>query len=198
MGSMDLAQWYVRRGRINRQTYWLHYVLPLAGLTILATLADVSFGHPLFSVVTTSGGDVLQYDPGPVSTVLFVLTFVPSISSQATRLHDRGLPAWWLAIALVPVVGVLVLFLVCGFLAGEPRPNRYGPPPGQPVPDAGWPQDGQPLGDGLQASPGQPSGHGQSGPHGQPPAYGQPAAHESQSGYEPPRGPEDDPRWGQR
>lgn len=192
MGSMDLAQWYVRRGRIDRQTYWMHYALPLTGLAVLATVADVSFGYPLVSTVTTSGVSVLQYDPGPVTTAVFVLTFVPSISSQVTRLHDRGLSAWWLAVGLVPVVGVLVLFVLCGFLPGDPHPNRYGPPPGQPAPGAGWPpQDGRPFGGGPQHGPDQPPVDRQSAPSGPAPAHGQ------QPSYDPPRGPEDDPRWGQ-
>ena len=46
---MGFGEWYVRRGRINRTTWWLHYTLPIAGLGLLANIADASLGYPVFS-----------------------------------------------------------------------------------------------------------------------------------------------------
>ncbi|SDO34056.1 DUF805 domain-containing protein [Geodermatophilus sp. DSM 45219] len=127
---MGFGEWYVRRGRINRTTWWLHYTLPIAGLGLLATFADAALGYPVFSS-TVEPGDVWAYLGGPLSTVVSLFTLVPSISSSVTRLHDRGHSAWWLLWMLVPLVGWLVLFIQNGFLAGHPVPNRYGSPPGQ-------------------------------------------------------------------
>ena len=93
----------------------------------------------------------LSVDYGPFVTVIGLLTLVPSVSAQVTRLHDRGMPAWWLLLNLVPFFGQLTLLVITGVLPGQPHPNRYGPPPGAawggssaypPAghPDQPWPQ----------------------------------------------------------
>ena len=130
---MGFGEWYLRRGRIDRRTLWLHYTLPIVGLSLLANLADAALGYPVFSS-TVDVNDVWAYLGGPLTTVVFLLTIVPSISSSVTRLHDRGHSAWWLLWMLLPVIGWLVLFVQNGFLAGQPVQNKYGYPPGQPAP----------------------------------------------------------------
>ena len=128
--GMTFAQWYLRRGRITRRTWWLHYTLPLAGLALLAGLADGAFGYPGLSTVE-SPGTMYELLGGPLSVLVSFFSLVPSISSTVTRLHDRGHSAWWLLWALLPVVGAILLFVQSGFLRGDGGPNRYGP-----VPDA--------------------------------------------------------------
>jgi len=130
---MTLWQWYVRRGRIDRRTWWLQYALPVAALSILALLADVALGNSTIDGIANGGGY------GPVLTTVGLLTFVPSVSGGATRLHDRGLPAWLLLIGLVPLVGQVALLVLTGFLRGDGGPNRYGPPPAGPAPSTGQP-----------------------------------------------------------
>lgn len=131
---MTFGQWYLRRGRITRRTWWLHYSLPLTLLSLLASLADTALG---FGDVARFGGPAPQPEMatgGPVAVLIVLLTIVPSISSTVSRLHDRGHSAWWLAWTFLPVAGTIVLFLQTGFLRGDGGPNRYGPPPapGQP------------------------------------------------------------------
>ena len=135
---MGLGEWYVRRGRINRTTWWLHYTLPIAGLGLLANIADAALGYPVFSA-TVDTSSAWAYLGGPLTTVISLLTIVPSISSSVTRLHDRGHSAWWLLLALVPFVGVIALLVITGFLRGDGGPNRYGPPTRPPQPLAGDP-----------------------------------------------------------
>lgn len=130
---MGFGEWYLRRGRIDRRTWWLHYTLPFIGLGLLANLADAALGYPVFSS-TVDPGDPWAYVGGPLTALVSLLTIVPSISSTVTRLHDRGHSAWWLLWMLLPVIGWLVLFVQNAFLAGQPVTNRYGPPPGQPAP----------------------------------------------------------------
>ena len=126
---MTFGQWYVRRGRIPRRTWWLHYTLPLAALAILAGFADTSLGYQVFTTQPVDTGSVYTYTGGPVSTLISLFSLVPSISSSVARLHDRGHSAWWLLWWLLPIVGWFVLLVQNAFLAGHPVPNRYGPPP---------------------------------------------------------------------
>lgn len=121
---MSFSAWYVSRGRITRRTWWVLYTLPIAGLAILALIADASLGYPVFTMTPEDG--LYYVAGGPVSTLISVATFVPSISSTVTRLHDRGHSAWWLLWSLLPVVGLLVLLAQCGFLVGQGAANRYG------------------------------------------------------------------------
>jgi uncharacterized membrane protein YhaH (DUF805 family) len=130
---MSLREWYVSRGRISRSTWWLHYTLPILLLSLLGMAADIAFGYTTVpELVATDASFTTAYDTGPFATAVALLTIVPSISSTVTRLHDRGHSAWWLLIALVPLVGVIVLFVMTGFLRGDGGPNRYGPPPRPP------------------------------------------------------------------
>jgi uncharacterized membrane protein YhaH (DUF805 family) len=127
-------QWYVRRGRIDRRTWWLHYSLPLAVLGVLGLLADVSLGNTDLDAVAAGGSF-----EGPVLVLVLVLTAPASISASAARLHDRGMAAWWLLLGLVPYLGGLALLVLNGFLPGDAGPNRYGPAGGSPSRPAAMP-----------------------------------------------------------
>jgi uncharacterized membrane protein YhaH (DUF805 family) len=138
---MGFGQWYLRRGRITRRTYWLHYFVPILVLSILAFAADLAFGFATVDGSATSTGASGSLQAGWFTLAVFVLTIVPSISSQVTRLHDRGHSAWWLLFGLIPLVGGILLLVQTGFLRGDGGPNRYGPPPagGNRVPDPNYP-----------------------------------------------------------
>jgi len=122
-GTVGFWQWYVRRGRIDRRTWWLHYTLPLTALALLALLADLMTGG---GHLPTPADPTVGY--GPALTLVALLSAPASISANATRLHDRGLPAGLLLLGLVPVVGPLGLLVLTGFVPGDRAPNRYGPP----------------------------------------------------------------------
>ncbi|SDX50145.1 Uncharacterized membrane protein YhaH, DUF805 family [Modestobacter sp. DSM 44400] len=131
---MTFGQWYLRRGRITRRTWWLRYTLPLAAFSVLASLADLSFGFDDVATYGGSGSAAEVGTGGPFAVLVSLLTLVPKISSTVTRLHDRSHSAWWLAWVFLPVAGVLMLLVQNGFLRGDGGPNRYGPPapPGHP------------------------------------------------------------------
>jgi uncharacterized membrane protein YhaH (DUF805 family) len=138
---MNLGQWYVSRGRITRRTFWLHYFLPILAVSVVAGVLDLLFGFTEFRT-STADSTTWSFDTGngPIGLLATLATIVPSVSSQVTRLHDRGHSAWWLLFVLLPVVGWIVLIVQTGFLAGDPQPNRYGPPQtGRAVADPGYP-----------------------------------------------------------
>lgn len=129
---MSLAQWYVPTGRMRRRRWWLHYTLPIAGLILLAGLADAALGYP--GMVPAEGADGFVEDSGgPLTSLAWAASIVPTIASTVTRLHDRDHSAWWLLWYVVPVVGPVVLVVTVWFLRGHDAPNRYG-----------WPEDWTP------------------------------------------------------
>ena len=127
---MSFGEWYVRRGRIGRRTWWLHYTLPQWSLSLLAALADAALGYPALAP-GPEGDGFYSWAGGPLTLLVAIFFVVPSFSATVTRLHDRGHSAWWLLWGLVPFVGVVVLFATIACMYGQEEPNGYGLPEGR-------------------------------------------------------------------
>ncbi len=84
----------------------------------------------IFLLVVAYGVIYRGLDSGvAMAFVLFVYaSFIPWLAVAVRRLHDTGQSGRWLLIALIPWVGPIVLHVMLG-LAGDRRPNKYGPPP---------------------------------------------------------------------
>jgi len=129
--------WFVPTGRLRRSDWWLRYVLPIALLGLVASALDASLwptAWPRFSSQpdTADLADVLFVFPdqgGPLTSLVALVSVVPSIAAMVTRLHDRDHSAWWLLWGLLPGIGWLVLFVTLGLVGTQYRLNRYGPPP---------------------------------------------------------------------
>ena len=65
---------------------------------------------------------------GMMSAVWSLVVLLPTLAVGARRLHDTDRSGWWLLIALIPLIGLLVLiwFFVTRGTAG---PNRFGNDP---------------------------------------------------------------------
>ena len=61
--------------------------------------------------------------------VLAIVKLIMGLAVSVKRLHDSNRPGSMVFMALVPVIGFIYLFVVCGFLAGTDSDNQYGPPP---------------------------------------------------------------------
>lgn len=90
-------------GRATRSEFWyftLFYILIAVGLGIIDQyLLNPILGMP--ASVADKGG-LLQF-------AFALALFVPSLAVAVRRLHDIGKSGWWLLVALVPIVGILVL-----------------------------------------------------------------------------------------
>lgn len=107
-------------GRAQRSEYWffvLFNFLISAGLTLI----DFSFGL----------GDP-STGMGLLSGIFSLAILIPSISVGARRLHDTGRSGWWMLLALIPIIGVIIL-IVFFALDSEPDINRFGPNPKEAV-----------------------------------------------------------------
>ena len=64
-----------------------------------------------------------------LTTAIFSLAvLLPGIAVAARRLHDVDRTGWWLLLAFVPVIGLIVL-LIWFCTKGTDGPNRFGPDP---------------------------------------------------------------------
>jgi uncharacterized membrane protein YhaH (DUF805 family) len=113
-----IRKYAVFTGRSRRSEYW-YFVLFNALIIIALTVVDVAMG--LYSIK----GDV-----GLLSGIYSLAIFIPSFAVTVRRLHDTDRSGWWVLLALIPIVGVIVLIV---FFAtdGTPGSNRFGENPKQ-------------------------------------------------------------------
>jgi uncharacterized membrane protein YhaH (DUF805 family) len=115
--------WYLKvlknyvgfEGRARRKEYWMY---SLINLLVYIALAIV---EAMTGMVGDSGMGML--------TLLYSLAvLIPGLAVSFRRLHDIDKSAWWLLIAFVPLIGVIVL-LVFACMEGTRGDNRFGPDP---------------------------------------------------------------------
>ena len=100
-------------GRARRKEYWMFFLIS-ALISIVLTLLDILLGT--YSV---------EYEAGLFSGLYSLLILIPSIAVVVRRLHDTDRSGWWILISLIPIIGVLVLFVfMC--LDSQPGTNRFG------------------------------------------------------------------------
>ncbi|MDD4871384.1 MAG: DUF805 domain-containing protein [Kiritimatiellae bacterium] len=105
-----LKKYAVFGGRARRTEYWMF------------VLFNMIIGFVLGFVEGLIGG------PGVIGMIYCLAVLIPGIAVSVRRLHDTNRSGWWLLIALVPLVGVIVLLV---FMATDSTPgdNQFGPNP---------------------------------------------------------------------
>lgn len=96
-------------GRAQRSAYWW-WVLFTVIVDIVASLIDAAISAQI------------------IATIAGLALLLPSIAVGVRRLHDLDKSGWWLLIALVPLVGIIVL-IIFFVQKGTTGPNRFGPDP---------------------------------------------------------------------
>ncbi|MEO4177693.1 DUF805 domain-containing protein [Acinetobacter pittii] len=71
---------------------------------------------------------LLSFMNEDLATLAMLITLIPNIAVNVRRLHDIDRSGWWMLIALVPIVGVLLL-LFWAAQEGNPSANQYGESP---------------------------------------------------------------------
>ncbi len=102
-------------GRANRSEYWL-FVLVFVIIYFVCFIIDYN--------AFWSGQMTIM----PLSTIAYLVHFIPGLAVLVRRLHDTERSGWWMLISLVPVIGsVWLLVLLCS--EGTYGPNEFGPDP---------------------------------------------------------------------
>jgi len=96
-------------GRASRSEFWW-FVLFAYLVAIVISLVENALGSNGF-----------------ISVIWSLALLLPILGLYFRRLHDADHSAWWLLIALVPLVGAIVL-IVFWATKGTPGDNKYGPP----------------------------------------------------------------------
>mgnify|MGYP000462159980 CR=1 FL=1 len=108
-----LKKYAVFSGRSRRSEYWYFALFNIIASIILAVLDGITG----------------TYNPetgmGLLSIIYALAILIPSIAVTFRRLHDTGRSAWWLLIALIPLIGFIVI-LVFMLQDSHEEENRYG------------------------------------------------------------------------
>lgn len=90
-------------GRATRPEFWW-WTLFVFILSLVLQIVDGAVIAPLlgFSAFAPEAGN-------PLSAVAALALLLPSLAVGVRRLRDIGRSGWWLLIALVPIIGLLVL-----------------------------------------------------------------------------------------
>ena len=91
-----LAKYATFSGRASRPEYW-YFVLFYTIASLVAAVIDVA----IFSGAGLS----------PVSLIVFIGLFLPSLAVTVRRLHDTDRSGWWWLICFVPLIGAIVLLV---------------------------------------------------------------------------------------
>src|SRR5262249_31339315 len=101
-------------GRASRSEYWFF----------------VLFQILLMAVLISVDAAVLQSSAGVLTTLGWVLMFLPGLAVLARRLHDSDKSGWLMLIWFVPLIGpITVIVFLCQ--RGTDGPNRFGLGPAQ-------------------------------------------------------------------
>jgi len=97
-------------GRLTRGGFWALALLLGGSFVVLFVFLESALGR---------GATWLLYPP----------FFWSAAALLVKRLHDRARSAWWLLVAVIPVLGPLWLFIDLALRAGTPGDNQYGDDP---------------------------------------------------------------------
>lgn len=113
-------------GRIGRAHFWLGVLL------VILMSIGLGFVGSLLGIPVDTGTGPVTDEIGLAGALYLIAALIALAYAQcavyAKRFHDRGKSAWWVLVALVPIVGFFWILIELGMLAGDPGPNAYGPP----------------------------------------------------------------------
>ena len=97
-------KYFCFEGRTDRKTFWLYILVSAVVSAILGLIPGV--------------GRIL-------SGVWSLALLCPTLGITARRLHDTGKTGWLQLLALIPVIGGLIVLILC-IPAGNREDNQFG------------------------------------------------------------------------
>ena len=116
-------------GRARRSEFWFWFLFAIIAGVVAAVLDSMLF-PAMMDVQTDLGDGVASFSAqgGPISALVSLGLFLPGLAVAVRRLHDVDRSGWWLLLAFVPLIGIIVL-IVWWCTEGTRGPNRFGPDP---------------------------------------------------------------------
>jgi uncharacterized membrane protein YhaH (DUF805 family) len=119
----NLKDYLSSKGRINRSTWWISMIIVYAVGRALGYMLSVGYEGVTFFYGSKIAllGSIISLIP-----ILYnIMAFGAICTVSAKRLHDTNKSAWYLLLGLIPILGTLILLVICGFEKGTKGPNRF-------------------------------------------------------------------------
>jgi len=130
-------KYFTFQGRASRSEFWYYYlfvILVVIAIMLLMMLL-VSFNPAAIGAGRNIELSTLQYIMLAAAGILVIYLYIPLITAQVRRFHDRNLSGWWLLAAIaagfIPIVGFAasIAALVITILKGTDGDNKFGQDP---------------------------------------------------------------------
>ena len=99
-------------GRARRAEFWWYFLANLI-ISVMLNIIDAVIGLGM-------GGGI-----GVLGLIYALAVLIPGLAVGVRRLHDTDKSGWWLLLAFIPIVGLIVL-IVFWATDGTPGANKYG------------------------------------------------------------------------
>ena len=110
-----LKKYFIIKGRASRSEYWFLAIIIYPILHFMLVTGQTQFLQALW----------IHHNLYILSTIIVIFLFIPAITSQIRRFHDRDKSGWFILINFIPVVGWIIA-LVMLLDKGTPGKNRFG------------------------------------------------------------------------
>jgi uncharacterized membrane protein YhaH (DUF805 family) len=114
--TLPLKRYADFSGRSRRMEYWM-FIVGYIGAFIVTSIVDRVLGM----------GGMVGGVYGPLTLLLALGCFVPSLACLIRRLHDQDKSGWFALLGLIPIANIVLLVFM--FLEGTKGDNKYGPDP---------------------------------------------------------------------
>lgn len=101
-------KYFCFEGRAGRAEFW-QWVLAVFIINIVLNIVDSIIGIQILSALFS------------------LAVLLPGLGVTARRLHDRGKSGWLQLLELIPVLGILIVLILC-IPEGDAAENKYGAP----------------------------------------------------------------------
>lgn len=122
--TLFFARAFNFRGRATRAEFWWVQLV----FVLVMGIAVARDGQRLIAQAPMLAEDPTLAMAGSMASVwIWIVAFVPMLSLAIRRLHDAGYSGFWYLLQFVPVIGALVLLVIC-ISPSQRDANRWGPP----------------------------------------------------------------------
>ncbi|WP_048816576.1 protein kinase domain-containing protein [Azospirillum lipoferum] len=100
------------QGRLPRRYVWIYTLFYIVAFLLSNIMADINH--------------ISENDKEIIFLVQFFVLIWTSVAIFSKRFHDIDRSGWWALLSAIPVFGLPLLLMACGFQRGTPGPNRFG------------------------------------------------------------------------
>ena len=107
-------KYFCFEGRAGRKEFWMFFLANVIINAIISVIGRVTVG-------------ISPYIGGIIQLIYSLAILLPFLGVIARRLHDTGKSGWMQLLAFIPVVGGLIVLILCA-LEGQKEANKFGAP----------------------------------------------------------------------